>query len=120
MIFKLSKWLVVALVGGALLAGCGSSKSTTSASTAAAGTSTAAVTSVVGQRAVATCERSVKAQGKLSAGTTAKLDRICEKATSGSPATLKQVAHETCVELVNTSQLPVPKEQALALCSKVK
>jgi len=113
MIFKPSKWLFVALVGGALLAGCGSSKSTTI-------TSTAAVTSVVGQRAVATCEHSVKAQGKISAGTTAKLDRICEKAATGTPAALKQVAHETCVELANTSQLPVPKEQALALCSKVK
>jgi len=113
MILKLCKWLVVALVGGALLAGCGSSKSTTS-------TSTAAVTSLVGQRAVATCEHSVKAQGTLSAGTAAKLDRICEKAASGSPATLKQVAYETCVEVVNTSQLPVPKEQALALCRKAK
>ena len=117
MILKVSTWLAVAIAGGALLAGCGSS-SKPSTST---GQSTLEQ-SAVGQQAVASCKRSVQAQKTLSATDKEKLDKICDKAASGNPATMQQVAHEACVELVNDSHLPagVSKQEALAICSTVK
>jgi|SRR5271165_963646 len=113
MILKVSTWLAVAIAGGALLAGCGSSSnSSTSTPT----------TSAVGLQDVAACKHSVQTQTTLSASAKGKLDAICDKAASGNPATEHQVAHEACVELVNASHLPagVRTQTALALCNEVK
>jgi hypothetical protein len=115
---KVSTWLAVAVAGGALIAGCGGSSTQT---TSAAQTSTAQ-SSVVGQEAVATCDHNVQAEKTLSAAAKAKLEQICAKAANGSPATLQQVAHEACIELVNASHVPagLPKAEALAICASVK
>ncbi len=122
MTLKVSTWLAVAVVGGALLAGCGSSSSSQTTSTAATTSSTSAGTSAVGQQDVAACKHTVQSQPSLSASAKAKLEATCDKAASGNPATLQQVAHEACVELVNASHVPagVSKEEALAICSNVK
>lgn len=111
---KLCTWLVVALAGGAFIAGCGSSKSTS-------GTA-ASKTSVVGQVSVAKCKHTIQTQGKLSALTRAKLEEICEKAASGDPATVQKVAYEACVELIAASHVPpgADTEEALLLCTAAK
>jgi len=118
MILKVSIWLAVAISGAALLAGCGSS----SKSSTSTGQSATAETSVVGEQAVAACKKSIQAQKTLSASDRAKLEKICDKAANGNPATMQQVAHEACVELVNDSHLPagVSRQEALAICSTVK
>src|SRR5271169_187028 len=111
MILKVSTWLAVAFAGGALLAGCGGSSSSSTSSQ-----SKTAQTSVVGLQDVASCKHSVQSAKSISATAKGKLDKICEKAASGDPATVQQVAHEACIELVNASQLPagVSKQEALA------
>jgi len=121
MTLKVSTWLAVASVGVALLAGCGSS-STSSQSSTSGQTSTAAGTSVAGQQDVAGCKHGIQSQSELSASAKARLEKICEKAANGNPATLQQVAHEACVELVNASHVPagISKEEALAICNTVK
>ena len=122
---KLSTWLVVALAGGVLLAGCGSSSKSTAGSqttsTASTVTGPAALTPVQAQQAVATCKRSIQAQSGISASIKAQLAKTCEKAATGSPADLQKVAQEVCVELVNASHIPAgaARERALAIC-KVK
>jgi hypothetical protein len=136
MTLKLSTWLLVALAGGALLAGCGSSSSSTTSSsqstpTAAATTgvttgssaaSTPAVTPLTpaqAKKAVSSCKHSVRAESAIPTSAKAPLEKTCEKAaSSGTAAALRDVAEEACVDLVNASHLPagVIKERALATC----
>jgi len=117
MILKVSTLLAVILAGATLVAGCGSSSSNTSQSV-----STSNETSVAGSEDVATCKHTIQSQKGLSATDKAKLEQICDRAASGNPATMQQVAHEACVELVNDSQVPkgVSKQEALAICNVVK
>lgn len=123
MTLKLSTWLVVALAGGAIFAGCGSSSK--SAATQRTSTRTAPgpvpLTPAQAQQAVAACKRSIQAQRGISASTKAQLQRTCEKAASGNSAVLQKVAQELCVGLVNASHIPAgpARERALAVC-KVK
>jgi hypothetical protein len=125
MTLKVSTWLAVAITGGAFVAGCGGSSggsSSTSSQTTSAGQTTGPGTSVVGQQDVAGCKHSIQSQAQLSASAKARLEKICEKAANGNPATLQQVAHEACVELVNASHVPagVSRQEALAICKDVK
>jgi hypothetical protein len=140
MIRKLSTWLLVALAGGAFVAGCGSSNNSTSSSQA---TSTPATTTPApagatstpptpsGPRtpageashptpaqAVASCKQSIQAQPTISASAKSKLAGLCAKAASGDRTALHKVAQEVCVELVNASQIPAgaSRERALAVC----
>jgi hypothetical protein len=139
MIRKLSTWLLVALAGGAFVAGCGSSNNSTSSSQA---TSTPATTSPTpagatstptpsGPRtpageashptpaqAVASCKQSIQAQPTISASAKSKLAGLCAKAAGGDRTALHKVAQEVCIELVNSSQIPAgaSRERALAVC----
>ncbi len=128
MTVKLSTWLVVALAGGAILAGCGSSNSASSQTTPTASSQTSATSTATGpvaltpaqaQQAVATCKRGIQAQSGISASAKAQLEKTCEKAASGNPAALQSVAREVCVGLVNASHIPAgaARERALAICA---
>ena len=142
---KLSTWLLVALAGGAFAAGCGSS-SKSSNSTSGSQTGTTRATTPVGptapgeesitpgstttapapthftpaqvKQAVSTCKHGVQADPAIPASAKAKLERTCEKVSSGNLNALRQVAQEACVELVNASHLPsgAAKQRALAVC----
>jgi hypothetical protein len=125
-------WLLAALVAGALLAGCGSSSSTTSSaapattSTPAASTSstpssaTTPIGGAAGATAVAACKQAIQAQTTLPAGAKGKLEAICQKAANGDQAAVHKVAQEVCEEVVNNAAVPAgaAKEQALAACKK--
>jgi hypothetical protein len=132
MIRRSSAWLAVSLVGGVLLAGCGSSSTTTSATTSAptsaattpSSTSTptspsiptgAGAAGVV--QAVAICKSVIQRDPQLSAAVKAKVEGICNKAASGDLAGARAAAKEVCVEVINASPIPAAsKEQALAAC----
>jgi hypothetical protein len=74
---------------------------------------------IAGKQAVAVCKGAVRGQPTLSS-TKAKLEKSCEKAASGGKAALTQVAHEVCLELINTSGVPAgpSRERALATCNQ--
>jgi hypothetical protein len=128
-----SKWLVVVLASGVLVAGCGSSSSSSSSSTSApsgaagattSSTSTAGTTSSTTtpsgpgvSQAVAQCKALVHQAPTLSSSTKAKIEGICDKAATD-PAAAKTAAKEVCVEVVNSSPIPSGsiKEKALAAC----
>lgn len=132
MIRRSSAWLAVSLVGGVLLAGCGSSSTTTSATTSAptsaattpSSTSTptspsiptgAGAAGVV--QAVAICKSAIQRDPQLSAAVKAKVEGICNKAASGDLAGARAAVKEVCVEVINASPIPAAsKEQALAAC----
>jgi hypothetical protein len=141
MIRQLSTWLVVALVG-VLVAGCGSSSTTSSsqstvapASTATtstgATTSTSAPTSTPSvptsvpttaagvAQAVAACKSITKSDPTLSASLKVKVEGICNKAANGDLAGAKTAAKEVCAEVINASPIPAAaKAQALAACQR--
>jgi len=114
MMLKLSTWLVVALAAGALVAGCGSSSSTT------AGSQTA-IPPANAQQAVASCEQAVRSQHTISASAKAKLEAICKKAASGGQAGLQNVARAVCIELLAASHVPAgaAREKAVAACKGI-
>ena len=117
---KLSTWLVVALAGGAIFAGCGSSSKSTAGSQT---TSTPArpVTSLTAQQ-LAACKRTIQAESTISASAKTKLEqRICKNPPPGNQAAQQKEVEDACVELVNASHIPAgaARERALAVC-KVK
>jgi hypothetical protein len=128
MVSRLSTWTVLALAGGVLVAGCGSSTSTTTTSqstTTAAATTASSATSVPAvannpavQEAVAACKHGVQSASGLSSNTKAKIEGICNKAASGDENAAKEAARELCIEIVNASPVPSGsiKEQAIAAC----
>jgi len=130
MIQKLSIWLSVALAGGVLVAGCGSSSTSTTVSQSSSGatptgsgaTPTGSGTTATGPTAsaqsVAHCKQAVQAQSNLSASVKAKFEAACEAAASGDQTARRKAAQEACVELVNASHLTgAARERALSVCS---
>jgi hypothetical protein len=139
---KLCTWLAVALAGGALGAGCGSSSSSTtssqSSSTPAASTpATAATTTTQAsspgatgttstpsgasalavQQIVGECQAVIHQAPTLSASVKARVEGVCNKAASGDLAGARAAAKEVCVEVINASPVPaVAKQAALAAC----
>jgi hypothetical protein len=113
---KLSTWLLLALTGGALLAGCGSSSSTSSSQTTPAVASPG--TRLNAQQAVARCTQAIQAQPTISASAKARLKTICGKAATGDPTVMHHVAQAVCIELVNALHVPagVARARALAVC----
>jgi hypothetical protein len=101
--YKRSKWLLVSLAGTAALAGCGTAESTSP-------------TAIAGQRALASCQRMIRSQGTLTAGTRTRLEATCKTAGDG-PVRLEQVAREACIAAVTGSRLPVPRELAIVHCN---
>jgi hypothetical protein len=69
---------------------------------------------------VAGCKGAVRAQPTLSSRTKEKLEKSCEKAASGGESSLHRIAHEVCLEIINTSDVPAgpSRERALATCSQ--
>jgi hypothetical protein len=131
MVSRLSTWLAVALLGGVLVAGCGSSSSTSSSTSTSQSTTTAAASTTAGgttvpavanspavQQAVAACKHGVQSASTLSSSAKAKIEGICDKAGKGDLNAAREAARELCVELVNSSPLPASsaKEQAIAAC----
>jgi hypothetical protein len=126
MIRKLSAGLLVALIGGALIAGCGSSSSTSSSSAPAATTSSTPAggtsTSPGIAAAVAACKSGIQGASSLSATSKSKLEAVCEKAAHGDKEAVSKAAREVCAEVVNSSPIPSgsAKEKALAACKQDK
>jgi hypothetical protein len=130
MIRKLSTGLLVALLGGALIAGCGSSSSssnsssssTPAATTSSTGTSGATSSNPSTAAAVAACKSGIQSESTLSAATKGKLENVCEKAAHGDTEAVRKAAEEVCTEVVNASPLPSGsvKDQALAACKAKK
>jgi hypothetical protein len=123
-----SKWLVVVLASGVLVAGCGSSSSSSSSSSNQSGstsstpatgtTSSTSTPSGAGvAQAVAQCKALVHQAPTLSASVKAKIEGICDKVGTD-PAAARTAAKEVCVEVVNSSPIPsgALKEKALAGC----
>jgi hypothetical protein len=127
-----SKWLVVAVIGSAFIAGCGSSSSSSSTSsqssstvatssaasaTGTASTPSTAPSSAAVADAVAECKSVIKAAPTLSGSAKAKVEAICNKAADGDLAGARAAAKEVCVEVINSTPIPPPlKERALAEC----
>jgi hypothetical protein len=131
MIGRLSAFLIVAVLGGAFVAGCGSSSTSSSQSTstaaptspAAAGTTSTSATSTPSgansaavQAAVAAC-KTFQAAPNLPANVKTKVEGVCNKAAGGDLEGARKATKEVCVEVINASPMPsAAKEQALAAC----
>src|SRR5258706_15038650 len=110
---RLGTLCVVALGGGALLAGCGSSSSTSSAPatpptpSSTSGGASAAAGSVASnpavQQAVAACKQSINASPTLSAGVKSKLVGVCDQAATGNPTAIRKATSQVCQEVVKSS-----------------
>lgn len=128
-----SPLFVVVLLCGALVAGCGSSSSTTSSSTstpgststsAPASTSTSSTTTPNGAASaagvaqyVAACKSIIQREPTLAANVKAKVEAICNKAAGGDLEGARKAAKEVCVEVINSSPIPsAAKAQAIAAC----
>jgi hypothetical protein len=129
---RLATLPVVALLAAALLAGCGSSSSTTKsaapATAPAAGATAPSTTGAPaattptagGAQAVAACKQAIQAQTSLPASAKSKLEAVCGKAASGDQAAVRKVAQEVCEEVIKQSAVPAgpTREQALAACKR--
>ena len=119
---KLSTGLVVALLGGASLVGCGSSGKSTTTSTASTtqaatgGTGSAARALSPVQR-VENCKRIVQAPSTLSASTKAKLLKICERVGTSTTAQ-REVTREACVALALKEPAGAVRVRALLICRR--
>jgi len=121
-----SPLLAAALALALVLGGCGSSSTSSSTaspaqSTASSTPSTSAAPALTGANAaeaVELCKKEIAAQTTLPASAKAKLEGVCNKASTGDSAAVKKAAEEVCEEVINTSPVPAgtDKEQALAAC----
>jgi hypothetical protein len=111
---KLSTGLVVALLGGALLLGCGSSSKSKSSTNPAA---TSAAREVSPQQRVEACKRIALAPSALAASTKAKLLKSCERVGT-STAAERQFVHEACEALAAQEPAGATRERALAICRR--
>ncbi|TMM19689.1 MAG: hypothetical protein E6F96_02045 [Actinobacteria bacterium] len=134
---KVSTCLVLALVGGALLAGCGSgSKSTSnsassSTATVTTGSPSSGVSGTKGSSAagsthpltpkqiVEDCKRIVGAPSALTAAQKEKLLKSCAKAPTG-PAAQHEVIRELCLAVASRQPNGASKERLLAVCRQLK
>jgi hypothetical protein len=119
--------LLVALLGGALVAGCGGGSNSTS-STAAGGqggevtggktsSGTAATHPLTPKQRVEVCKRIIQAPSTLSASTKAKLEQTCEKAAASTSNTAqREIIREACTALASRAPAGLARERALAVC----
>ncbi len=123
--------LAVAVLAGALLAGCGggskssSSQTTTATTPPAASTATTPAGGASGpavEQAIAQCKAAVQAQKVLPADAKAKLEAVCPNAAKGENGPVKKVAEEVCANVIKGSAIPAgpAREAALAACKKVR
>ena len=122
MTFKLSTWLLAALAGGTLVAGCGSSSTSTSTTQSggnSTATTTAPLTPAQAKQAASTCKQGIQKASAIPQSAKAKLEQTCQKVGSGgSEAALRQVAEEACVQLIDASHIPAgaARTRALSVC----
>jgi hypothetical protein len=131
MIKPRSPLFVVALLCGVLVAGCGSSSSSTTGSTGAStststptstttkstGTTPSAATAAGVAQYVAACKQIIQHEPTLSADVKSKVEGICNKAADGDIEGARKAAKEVCVEVINASPIPASaKTQAIAAC----
>jgi hypothetical protein len=78
------------------------------------------VNRVSGRQAVAVCKGAVSAQPTLSSSAKKRLEKSCEQAAQGGQSALQRVAHEVCLEIINTAKVPAgaARERARATCSE--
>jgi hypothetical protein len=119
---KLSTGLVVALLGGAFLVGCGSSSKSTSTSTSstnagATGAKSGAARQLSPAQRVEVCQRIVRAPSNLPASTKANLLKICERVGTSTTAQ-HEVAREACVALALQQPAGAVRERALHICRR--
>lgn len=126
-------WLLVPLAAGVLLAGCGSSSSSSTSgstpSTTAGSTTSTTPTSTTdltkssaAAAGVASCKHAAQAIPTLSSSTRSKIEAICETAASGDAAATRTAAREVCEEIVKASPLPAgsAKQHAVAGCKSAE
>lgn len=136
MIKRLCTFAVLAVLGGALVAGCGSSSSSSSSaapantsssassSTASSGGSTASggnssiANNPAVKAAVAQCKASIAAAPTLSADAKSKLSDLCDKAAQGDPVALKKASAQVCQEIIKETVPSGSQAAALASCPK--
>jgi hypothetical protein len=127
-------WPILALLGGALLVGCGGGGSSSSSATTSQSTATTATTSstpaptsstptaatpssAVLQQAAERCRSLIGTQASLPSTTKAKLEAICNKVAKGDTNSVRQAAQEVCGEIINNSGVAAAiRAQALAAC----
>lgn len=130
---KLSTCLLLAILGGAFLVGCGSSKTqstetiTTSSrssetpggSTSGTGSSGTGSTGAGGasapKTAVEACKHDIGAVPTLSASAKTRLEKACDK-VGASPTEQRKIVHEVCMELAGRLPAGATRERALAIC----
>jgi len=128
---RLCTLCVVALTGGALLAGCGGSSSSSSVSTPASAPATPNSTSGAAgpaassiannpavQQAVAACKQSINASPVLAAGVKSRLVSVCDQAATGDPTAIRKATAQVCQEVVRSSVPSSGQAAALATCPK--
>jgi hypothetical protein len=111
---KLSTSAVLALLGGALLAGCGGGKSKTQASSAARTGSTGRLTP---QQRVEACKRILQAPSPMPASTKARLLKTCERVGTSTLAE-HELVHEVCIALASREPAGASRERLLAICRR--
>ena len=126
-------------MGAALLAGCGSSSSsstaarqgsstvataaTTSSSTTATAPSASSTQGSPSEQAkIAACKATLSTQRGLPTAIRTKLEGDCVKVAGGDKAALKRAVREVCEAIIRTSALPAgpARERALAACNQAK
>jgi type IV pilus biogenesis protein CpaD/CtpE len=119
MLARLTSALVVAALGAALLAGCGSSSSTSSESTPSSSTPTSPTTptqtataetlsvpkGATAARFVAACRATIAAEPRLEAPVKKEAERTCDAAEHASPEAALKAADEVCVQVVEALPL---------------
>ena len=120
-------WVAAALLVGVPLAGCGSSKNTSSstksstpAATTGTGTSSTGLTGAAKTAAIAECKNAIHAQGTLPTKAKEKLEGVCEKAANGDSEAVKKVAREVCEEVIKNGSIPegADRQAVLAACKQ--
>jgi hypothetical protein len=121
-------WLLVPLVGGVLLAGCGGSGTAATRTSPAAKSTTKAApptttpakqpTHLTLAAAVAVCKRGVKAAPGLSANTKSELEGICDIGGNGTPQEALNAIPAVCKEVAEASPLTTEssRKKAVSKC----
>ncbi|MEA2224906.1 MAG: hypothetical protein QOE67_188 [Solirubrobacteraceae bacterium] len=143
---RLSTWLMLSLAATLLVAGCGSSASSSSKSTAASqSTSTPAATapgaatgstasttksspaitkSAIRKFAERSCRTQIQASLALTSTEKSKVEKLCEKAGTGVEAS-RAIARQVCAEIVKRAAVPgspdtPARKEALEGCKSAK
>jgi hypothetical protein len=117
MIGRLSTPLLLAVLGAALLAGCGKSSTTTTSVTTNPGVATSGTGHApTANQEVALCQRAIERIKTLPASAKTRLKSSCEKAGTSETAK-RQVVHEVCAEMALQLPSAAARARAQKICS---